>query len=255
MSGRIQYQGDGKQTRFSFPFTLFRDSDMEAYVDGQRLKPEAFAVVAAGSEGWDWLTGKGPNRIDGGTVCFRTAPPAGVVVTLRRRVQMERTSNLPPSVPHAAALNAELDRLAAGLQQLADDVALAAAVPPTRPGASGVTLPEPAPRRALMWNADGSALVNGGTDLDAVVAEVSTQAQAAAKAEARASDHAALSARAAAAARDAQAAINSAADVAVRQVSQAADTAVAAADGARALVADAANPRKALLKLKLLNLW
>lgn len=80
MTGRVQYVADGRQTRFAFPFPMFRDSDMEAYVGSERQAADSFAVVVAGDDSMSRATGSASGRPDGCTVCFRDPPPAEAVL-------------------------------------------------------------------------------------------------------------------------------------------------------------------------------
>ena len=65
---RIQFVADGEQTKFDYHFVVFVPSDLEVYVDDDRLS-SGYAVLGAGGT-------------YGGTVIFDTPPPAGGVVTL-----------------------------------------------------------------------------------------------------------------------------------------------------------------------------
>lgn len=109
---RRTYLGDGVQRDFAFDFPIFASGDLEVYLNAA---PQAggYAVAGAGVTA-------------GGTVTFDAAPAAGVRVTLRRRLRIERLTDFLESgrLP-AAALNKEFDYLTAGIQQVADDGALA----------------------------------------------------------------------------------------------------------------------------------
>ncbi len=108
---RIQFTADGAQTAFSYPFPVFQADDLEVYLDAA---PQSTGFVVTGA-----------GQTEGGTVSFAAAPADGTLVTLRRRVITQRVSDFLESGPlPAAALNSEFDRLTAGLQQLADDLAL-----------------------------------------------------------------------------------------------------------------------------------
>ena len=105
---RVQYVADGQQTVFAFAFPVFAASDLVVHLDAAP-QAQGFTVTGAGASG-------------GGTVAFDTAPPDGTVVTLERRLAVERLSDFLESGPLSArTLNEQLDRLTAILQQLGAD--------------------------------------------------------------------------------------------------------------------------------------
>ena len=108
---RVQYSADGRQTAFTYPFPIFASEDLEVYL-GAALQQAGYTVAGAGATA-------------GGTVTLAAAPAAGVVVTLSRRVPIERVTDFLESGPLSAlALNTELDTLTACLQQVAADQSL-----------------------------------------------------------------------------------------------------------------------------------
>lgn len=153
---RIQYDCDGVQAAFIFPFVVFRATDLEVWQDGVRVNG-GFAVSGAGISG-------------GGSVLFTVPPPQGSSLTLRRRVTLERTSDFQADgIIRAKTLNDELDYQVAAVQQVADDVSRCLKRPFTSRATGDLSLPEPQAGRALKWNDDGSGLVNSTVDPDAVV--------------------------------------------------------------------------------------
>ncbi|HRK95646.1 MAG TPA: phage tail fiber protein, partial [Rhodospirillales bacterium] len=80
---RVQYVGDGGQTEFFFPFAIFRPEQVEVFLDGER-HTGAMTVLGAGESA-------------GGSVILGEAPGEGVLVTLRRRVAVERTTDFQPA--------------------------------------------------------------------------------------------------------------------------------------------------------------
>jgi hypothetical protein len=104
----IRYLGNGSQTEFEYPFPIFASEDMLVHLGG--------APQAAG------FTIEGAGESSGGRVTFDTAPPAGVIVTLQRRMKLERLTDFIEGGDFSAqAINTELDSLTAGLQQLERD--------------------------------------------------------------------------------------------------------------------------------------
>ncbi|WP_291298981.1 glycosyl hydrolase family 28-related protein [Elioraea sp.] len=109
---RIQYLASGTDGSFTFAFPVFRPSDVAVYLDSEEAT-EGFVVLGAGLS-------------EGGTVVFDTPPPAGTVITLRRRLALGRVTDFQENGEfRAAVLNDELDAQAAGLQQVAEDVSRA----------------------------------------------------------------------------------------------------------------------------------
>lgn len=141
---RIQYVADGAGTDFTFPFAIFSASDLQVFLDG-RQQAGGFTVSGAGNT-------------DGGLCRFATAPAAGQLVTLRRRLPIRRTSDFQENgLLRARVLNDELDYQTATIQQLADDATRALQFDAADP-ASGATLPARTQRagRILGFGIDGS---------------------------------------------------------------------------------------------------
>ncbi len=104
----IRYAANGTQVEFDFPFPVFASEDVTVYLDGARQN-SGYHVSGAG-------------QTLGGTVIFDSAPSTDVVVTIERRVALERmTDFLEGGDLSARSLNNEFDALTAGLQQLARD--------------------------------------------------------------------------------------------------------------------------------------
>ncbi|MHA1597626.1 MAG: hypothetical protein ACTSV1_02805 [Alphaproteobacteria bacterium] len=82
-SPRVQSTADGIQTVFDFSFSIFENGDLEVYV-ASTLKDHVvdYVVNDAGSS-------------TGGSVSFNTAPANGDVVTLRRKMPIDSTNDLP----------------------------------------------------------------------------------------------------------------------------------------------------------------
>lgn len=164
---RIHYVADGVQSAFSFPFAIFRDTDLEVWLDDVK-QTSGYSVSGAG------IT-------TGGTAILAAPPAPGVGVTLRRRLALARTTDYQADgLIRAKTLNDELDFQVAAVQQVAEELGRAVKRSPTSPSTADLTLPEPAPRRAIRWNDSGTALVNTTTDPEAV----GDAAQAAAEATA-----------------------------------------------------------------------
>ncbi|MGE5515318.1 MAG: hypothetical protein ACM31D_05800 [Bacteroidota bacterium] len=159
----VRYRSDGVQAAFTFPFAVFKAADMEVWVDNER--------VTAG------ITVSGVGISSGGSVLFGVPPAAGRRVTLRRRMALARTSDFQTDgIIRAKTLNDELDYQVAAVQQVADDVSRCLQRPFTSASTADLSLPDPAPGKALGWNVDGSGLVNDPADFATVVDIVTGQA-------------------------------------------------------------------------------
>lgn len=186
---RIQAVGDGVQTSFTYPFPIFQEKDLEVYLD-EVLQDSGYTVSGVGQSA-------------GGTVDFATAPAANVVVTLRRYLKIERTSDFAEGGAfHAAVINQELDYLVAVAQQNEVQFERSLQLDPTD---SDVQLVLPSKKQrsnaSLVFDDDGVPMVGPSVnDIAQAQANSETAVQAAemATVEAQAADAARLSAEAAA---------------------------------------------------------
>ena len=153
----IQFVGNGIATQFIYHFAIFHENDLEVYLNDIK-QTSNYSVAGTASS-------------TGGTVTFSTPPGVGVIVTLRRRLAVQRTTDFQESgVLRAATLNEELDYQTAALQDLAADVAMTVRVPPTDPPAN-LVLPRKVERagKMLAFDQDGGveakAPVQGGVSV------------------------------------------------------------------------------------------
>lgn len=147
---RIQYMADGVQTEFTYPFPIFKDADLKAYLN-DALQTTGYTVAGAGASA-------------GGSATFDVAPSAGVVVTLARRVVVERLSDFQESGEfRSKVLNDELDYLTAAVQQVTDDQSRSAQMAVTETASVNVTFPSPDASRVIAWNGAADGFVNGPT--------------------------------------------------------------------------------------------
>ncbi|HNQ92212.1 MAG TPA: glycosyl hydrolase family 28-related protein [Alphaproteobacteria bacterium] len=104
----VRYLANGTQSVFEYPFPIFASEDLKVLFDGAE-QISGFTIDGAGATA-------------GGTVTFDVAPISDVVVTLERRMAFERLTDFVEGGNFAAAaINAELDFLVAGLQQVSRD--------------------------------------------------------------------------------------------------------------------------------------
>ncbi len=140
---RVRYIADGVRVEFVFGFAVYAVADLLVYLDAAP-QSGGFAVAGLG-------------QTAGGSVTFAVPPAAGRVVTLERRVVLQRQTDFLDSGDFAArSLNAELDYLAAALQQVAEDGRRAIHQHPTD-AETTLTLPLAATRagRALAFDSQG----------------------------------------------------------------------------------------------------
>lgn len=101
----VRYVADGAQVTYSYPFPIFASEDLYVYLDGAKQE-NGFTITGAGQTG-------------GGSVTFNNAPADDSVITLERKLPIERmTDYLEGGDFSAASINTELDYLVASLQQL-----------------------------------------------------------------------------------------------------------------------------------------
>lgn len=105
---RTQYICDGVRTDFDFTFAVFEPQDIEVWING-----------AAVSQGFEV---RGVRETDGGRVVFQAPPAAGSRLTLQRRLIIARETDFQHGgILRSDALNDELDRITAMLQQVDGD--------------------------------------------------------------------------------------------------------------------------------------
>jgi len=150
---RVQYRADGLRREFLFPFAIFADANLEVYLESDQVL-SGFTVQGAGES-------------DGGSIVFDSPPPAGAVVTLRRRLAMQRMTDFQESGPfRAGVLNYELDYLSASLQQLEAEIERTVRLAPGNVDAKTL-LPDTADRagRAIVFDANGDLTAVPTSDL------------------------------------------------------------------------------------------
>lgn len=174
---RIQALGDGVQSTFVYPFAIFKETDLEVYLDDV-LQLSGYSVNGAGQSA-------------GGSVVFNTPPAANVVVTLRRYLKIERMSDFAEGGAfHAAVINQELDYLVALSQQNAEEIVRSVKLDPTD-GDAGLILPlkDQRANACLVFDQQGSPVVGPAVD---DIAQAQSNAEIAAQAAADASGSASM---------------------------------------------------------------
>ncbi len=104
----VRYLANGTETVFTYPFPIFASEDLHVSFNGV-LQNAGFDVSDAGNT-------------NGGQVTFDSAPSTGTIVTLERRLPLERLTDFIEGGDFSAqAINNELDFLIAAIQQVSGD--------------------------------------------------------------------------------------------------------------------------------------
>lgn len=167
---RVHYTTDGVQMEYIYPFPIFKNDDLKIYV-GTVQQSTGFTIVGAGNSA-------------GGSVIFDEPPTASAVVTLVRRLEVQRTSDFQESGEfRSKVINDELDYLTAALQQVADDQGRSMQLAITQVGVIDTGLPSPAANTSIIWNDTADGFTNGPTVDEVVHAQsYATNAEASAAA-------------------------------------------------------------------------
>jgi len=106
---RAQYTATSGQTVFSVPFEFFENADLKVYKNSTLLTLTThYTVTGAGVTG-------------GGSVTLVTGATAGDILTITRNIAVKRVTDFPTSGPfNVDALNTDLDRLTAMMQERED---------------------------------------------------------------------------------------------------------------------------------------
>ena len=140
---RAQYTATAGQTAFSVPFEFFSNADLKVYKNStlQTLTTH-YMVSGAGVTG-------------GGSITLTSGAAVGDIITVIRDIPVARTSDFPTSGPfNIDALNSDLDRLTAMVQERENAIERSLRMPDTD-GTIATTLPAKAARqgRVLAFNA------------------------------------------------------------------------------------------------------
>lgn len=158
----VQYTATSGQTVFVVPYEFFEVGDLKVYNGDTLLAYNAspssasqYSVIGAGVTG-------------GGSITLG-APGASVsnVITISRDIPIKRVTDFPSAGPfNIEALNTELDKQIAMMQELERDIDRSIAVPL---GESILDLPSAADRanRFLAFDSSGDPIISTGTGADA----------------------------------------------------------------------------------------
>ena len=145
---RIQYTATSGQTVFTVPFEFFENADLKVYKNSTLLTITTnYTVTGAGVTG-------------GGSVTLTSGATAGDVITIFRDIAVKRVTDFPTSGPfNISALNNDLDRIVAMVQEREDEVTRVIQLSDTDP-AVNLQMPAAASRasRVLGFDATGSVI-------------------------------------------------------------------------------------------------
>ena len=149
----VRFVADGEITDFHFNFTIFSIDDIEIYLDST-LQSEGFTI------------NKSTNS-EGGNIVFNTAPSKNSIVTISRNLEVKRTTNFSESKAfRAKMLNHEFDYQVAYLEQITETLKRNINIPVYSDTTIQTTLPLPKPGKAILWNANGTALINSQINVE-----------------------------------------------------------------------------------------
>ncbi|MCU0986708.1 MAG: hypothetical protein MUC89_17515 [Acetobacteraceae bacterium] len=153
---RIEYAvGGTPQTGFAVPFPFFAAADLAVWVNGAAA---ALSSTPVGSLQFSVSGLAAEGGFQSGTITLGAAVSSAVVL-IERRTKAERVTDFPSGpVLNIAALNTELDRLFALLQQAARDQGRSITVPVTE-AFSGL-LPEASVRAGKFLTFDGAGAIS-----------------------------------------------------------------------------------------------
>lgn len=144
---RVQYVADGTVTEFSYAFELFKEEELVVYIGEERQQ--------------DFTLQMNEDMV-GGKVIFEEPPLKDSLVTLVRELTIERITDFATGgILRASELNLEFNYLTACLQEIADGLNRSIILPAYAIEADyDSTLPVPEANKILMWNEEGTGLVN-----------------------------------------------------------------------------------------------
>lgn len=108
-TNRVQYDGNGSNTAFSFTFPVFSTGEIDVYVTDESASPETTVLQTETTHYTISFTGDLPS---GGTVNFITAPASTDRITIVRDVAITQTTDYAENDPFpAASTENALDKL------------------------------------------------------------------------------------------------------------------------------------------------
>ena len=155
-TARIQYQGNGTNTTFAYPFYVIEADDITVILtDGngvetvQTLNTD-YSVTGAGNE-------------SGGNVIFASAPSGTETVTIVRDVEITQETDYVANDPFPAATHeAALDKLTMIAQQHKEALDRTIKLPRSASSSVNTELPPPEAMKVIGWDSGGQNLTSYG---------------------------------------------------------------------------------------------
>lgn len=139
------YTANGSTFVFALAAKVLTATDLKVYINSV-LQTGGYSVSGVGDAG-------------GVTVSFASPPASGAVVTLKRELPIDRTTDYPfGGTLSSDVLDLDQDRQTMILQQIADEVGRSITLPPG--STASAELPPAESNQVIGWNASGTALEN-----------------------------------------------------------------------------------------------
>lgn len=139
------YTANGSTFVFALAAKVLTATDVKVYINSV-LQTGGYSVSGVGDAG-------------GVTVSFASPPASGAVVTLKRELPIDRTTDYPfGGTLSSDVLDLDQDRQTMILQQIADEVGRSITLPPG--STASAELPPAESNQVIGWNASGTALEN-----------------------------------------------------------------------------------------------
>lgn len=146
-TARNRYEANGVTTVFAYQFKIFDEADLKVYADDV-LQVSGYTVDGVENDG-------------GGNVTFSTAPANGVIIVLKRQLDIVQPLDLPTqgSFP-SDSVEAQFDKIVMMLLDLDERLGRAFIVALSSTLAGGIDVPLPEAGKALGWNSAEDGLTN-----------------------------------------------------------------------------------------------
>lgn len=160
---RIQYKSDGNTSIYTFSFAIFKPENLEIYFDD--IKQTSGYIVSIND--------------NGGFITFEKPPLKDIIITIYRKINIERTSDFQVGgAIRAEELNYELDYQMACVQEVADNLSRSMILPPYIPEVNiDFTLPLPDAGKCIVWSQDGKSITNSKININSVCDELESKKQ------------------------------------------------------------------------------
>lgn len=174
---KVSHDGDGATYQFPVTFIFWADSDIKA------IHRSSAGVETTWVLGTQYTLSGGDGATGTLTVITNPTdytPAAGTKLIIKSARVDTQPTTLPLGGPlPSTSVERALDQVTRLVQQRSEEVDRAVKLKETS-AFSEVTIPDPVAGRALLWNATADALENSSSNFNTIVADATTQANAAA---------------------------------------------------------------------------